>query len=330
MNNFVFTDRVVENGIWFLKKDDLLAFDSFIDEQLERLEEAKKVEIEREVNNNFKQKIAVLKDLGNKPEKTEEDLERIREGIHTNVIMSYNFSRDNRAITIEFVSKKKCVVKKFQEVINDVSLNSEKPKSFKVELTRGTISATIELHTGFLQEAVDISVRPSESEEAGRLIEYLQLWFKSKKTPIWQLLWARWWWLSWSILWCFFWTSLLFADNSSTERWRQEGRSLLRRGITPADDRQVMKLILSILSDLPGTQPKHNGWLLVLTVVGVALALMLSIHPRSMIAVGEGEKSIEFWQKWTKFVFSTVLVGFFFSGIIIPILKQFITFEWNN
>jgi hypothetical protein len=244
-------------GLWFLDKESLLALDSVLDGEWERLLGSKSKHIQDELRIDR----ARAKHMGRYEGKSPEEKKAITRELRQRIESSYPFNRDKRKLLVHFKKEKKVEAARFSEVVDELSLQDDVPVSFEISMTCGRVETEVKMGGLFQKNSVRITCTP-EGEDSLAFRERLKEWFRSKAGPRWQSVWVKHWWIAWLVLFLSLWIVPLLATATSfspKEQLKAEARRLLRDGVNQANEPRAVELTLAILSDYSPQEPPHTG-----------------------------------------------------------------------
>ncbi|MDD7793708.1 hypothetical protein [Clostridium sp. 'White wine YQ'] len=130
----------------------------------------------------------------------------------------------------------------------------------------------------------------------------------------------------------FIWPILLFLilgmfsilgsqDSGIKDAIKQKMISTIEKGVTQENINESVQLIMEYESSYPkDIEIQQNGHLkteIIIILTLMAVSVMLSIHPKTVIGVGKGKDVINRWKIYTNLLFITV-PGIILTDIIIP------------
>jgi hypothetical protein len=305
-------------GLWLFDNEGLEELDGILDDAEKELGVIRK----RDIENTFKRKQRQLAEYSHYRDVGEEERKALDEKLRKEVKESYEFSRDKREIAIDFVSKKKLIVKRFSEALTKPDFQNDLPTSFKLELRCGRCEIKLDL-PDYNTNRLQITVSPQDLDAAAELYVKLKLWAEAKSLrPVyryWQSLsglqWLVWAWAFLMTWWVWFSMTYLSTPDEK-QATKAEARQLLDRGLQKEDEHKAIELMLRLAADYPqGTVKKPlpipPRWLIVSTVFSFLLCLCLRYPPVTTIGIGQGNAKIDRQRNWL-WLCNFLLVGFFF------------------
>lgn len=112
---------------------------------------------------------------------------------------------------------------------------------------------------------------------------------------------------------------------------RAQAHELLKHGVTAAQQNKAIELLLALDSDYDiGAAPRGmTGRSWIILVCGAAVALAVSIPPKTTIGIGRGSAAVRRWRMWVRFVGVTVPTVIFGNLVWLQI-QQLISTLWRQ
>ena len=212
----------------------------------------------------------------------------------------------------------------FGETLRTPEILGERPKGFALRLQSADVQAELELRD--YSGAMHLTVSPAEAPEARELFIELRRWMLEFRPPVWQRLWKYSFGLHWALWFLAIWLSGFFLPplpDSARQNLMAEGQRLLVGGLDNQEVRPAVAVLLKLAVTREVKQITITPWFKVLFWSGLGMSILLSIHPRTSIALGDGAGSVKFWSGWVRFIGLTLPV-FLFGTFVWPYLEAFI------
>lgn len=309
MAEFIYSTEATIRGPWLVDADKLEALDKVLDEEWERLAKRN----QESIDNVVAQRMGA-----GERELSPTELQDIRNRIEKEIRNSYGY-KEFRGITILYEGGKRAEVKSFKEAMRQSTLLEGIPTRFDVEVVCGDIRSRISIdqHRG----ALNISTSPETVPEAKELFAALHRWGATNRPPKWQQIWQTWngiQWVGWVAA-----LPLGLLVSFSANPYKAQARELLKNGVSQENQQRALELLLAIQSEYrpPGQESVFATWLLMFCFGGLAICLVTSFIPKSVLGIGKGQDRINHWRLWLNIVFYLV-PSFIFLNIIWPLISE--------
>lgn len=307
MTEVIYDTHLLESGPWLLPEAALVKLDEIVNTEWSNLGRRRETLVEARVAASVERRQKLYPD----EQLDEKILSELRQDAELLL------GKDERRLKILCRGGKSISVATFAEAFRSPEAMNERPKAFSFHMRCADVRAEVELRE--YNGAVSISVSPVEASEARELFVELRRWVLEFKPPRWQQIWRQSLGAHW-VIWLFaIWLSSLVVTStpdSSRQAAIAKGRQLLTGGLSDQEVRQAVEVLLQISVGQKTEITPTPSWLKLLFFGGLGMAVLLSVAPRSSIAVGKGVQAVRFWRSWTQFV-----------GITLP-LFLFSTFAW--
>ena len=346
MATLIYPTELREDGPLILASDDLLELDKVLQLEWERLAKHEEELIERTVAEETRGWAVPPPFAGREEEQRQKDIsqevrsrierreEQLREDISQRVRLRIENDR-LRSLTMLLTGGEKLAVENFAEAEKHHELMRGSVTGFELQMRRGNVRLGIRVQRR-AYDGIEIEARPAESEDARQLFGALRNWVQKIRLPGWQRVWAAgggslafmvWPLYLLLVLWILL-TSLM-SDNRGT--LRAQAHQLLKNGVTTAEQNKAIELLLALESDYDiGAKPRGmtgRGWILL--VCGAAVALAVSIPPKTTIGIGRGRAAVKRWRAWVRFVGVTVPT-MILGNLVWPQVQQLISSGWGH
>jgi hypothetical protein len=215
---------------------------------------------------------------------------------------------------------------RFSEAIVQPVSEQDAPIGFSVYVAIGSVEAKVKLADGpWTRDSLSVEIEPSDVEVTQSLFGALSNWASDVEAPKWQQRWVDFQpvlivLLALCLAVGFLMVPFLNWSRAGESASRAEGRKLLAEGVSPANERRAIELILAIESryEPSGSRASLMGvryWAyLALLTLGLSCT---AICPHITIGVWRGKQRLRRWRTWITFLTVTipVLIG---GSLILP------------
>lgn len=290
-------------GPWLITAEQLEALDEIVDRQATVLQESARASLQKEVDEGIATYYA---------SSSAEARKREEEKIRQRVGWRYSVKRD---ILIWLPDGKKLRANSFQEVSQHPEVAESRILGLDMEfgIARGTTSSFS--IGGRWGKNLRLSVSGDDQQERERLFIALRNWVNDVKSPGWQRAWHRIastaiHWLLWSFA-IIVSAAILGAPERSP--YTDAAHKLLAKGLESKDLTKALELILAFESNYrPGRNPASIPlWFWLVVIGGLAICVMLSVHPYIEFGLGHGKARLRLWNFWTRLVAVTIPIFVF-------------------
>jgi hypothetical protein len=317
MPNFVYTTSRTEYGPFLIAKESLAKLDEILEENWNFIERATEEELKEAIEIEVKEQRE-----WRAQQRLTADENEIRAKAEASARKSYRFSGNERKVMFRFRDAKLSDTT-FSNAIKHPEAQKEAIQEIDVSLERGKFDCSLNID----EHSLTLRVSPENTSESRELFYALSNWVDEIKPSPFVRVWRDFGpWLPW-LTWGFLLVVLLgvLSSQSKTYSYKQEARQMLSKGIQPGEERKALELLLAISSEYQGPQPTAGDlpfWMKVFFFGGIGACLILSFPPpKIIIGIGGGERRLLKWNKWLKFV--TTTIPFYVVGnIVLPILKS--------
>ncbi len=318
------TAAKVEGPI-LLSLEQLRELDSILDKHEQLLTKYQEEIWERELSERLSQQAEDIR-----RELTEEEKKQYTERFERREL-DYRRRQRQRKTTVYFRSRRRLEVATFQEAAKHPEMMNDLPVGFDLRVRYSPVRLWIETDD-YLGSTIKVSAEPESDENARDLFGELRMWLSSVTPPRWQQWWVKSRPLNWMLWWLWLVVVVLVAgpnivESEVTKRYyRAQAHGLIEKGITPENQQKAIEVILALSSDYstPKAPPVSVGsWFWFFLTGGLFICAVLSFPPKVILGLGKGEKSIQFWRYWLRFVFVGVPT-FVASNFLWPTLASLV------
>jgi len=294
MSEVLYPTEFSIRGPWLIDQDQLLALDTLIEEEWNRLTQRRQ------------QLIADYQEESNSDR------------------VPYNLDPESKDVVIIFKSGATLKTSSFKDSLRDPSTSEEIPVGFKVELSSAEIR--LKLSSSLWDDGLKLNVSPSDIREARELLVTIKQWMKDNAAPLWQRIWSQIAGIHWMGFFLFIYVAGTFFSTSPAERETKNlARQLLEDGISSSNIDEAIQYLLALELDYyPGISAAEPApWFPFVFWSLLALSIIASFKPKVLLGIGKGKVIVQRWKWWLRFIgvsIPTFLVG----SVLVPMLIDFI------
>ncbi|MGA2801247.1 MAG: hypothetical protein ABSE97_02580 [Verrucomicrobiota bacterium] len=327
MAEFIHSTESHIDGPFLIDRAHLEALDKILKEEWSRFREKRNKMLDQSVEEKFQEERAQSFN------KNVTD-ERLRENIRSYLEKTHDF-QERKECFLYLRNGSAVKVPDFVTAFRESDLQDKEPNGLYAVLESGEHSCKVKL-TG-RNASLEVEVAPNRNQFVQETLMVLKNWQNSVRPPRWQSIWVKIvslgvaHWFIWFMV-CLFSLMLIEqqAENTQVHKYSQEASQLLNA--TNLSTENQGKAIQLLLAKTYGYAPQpikreFPGWFFVLVFGGLAYCLAFSFTPRVSIAIGLGEKKVQFWRKYSTFILITTptfIFGTFMWPKIESILKSFL------
>lgn len=314
MPELMYATRCELPGPWLICRDALTAFDELMDEEFGRLRTIR----DGAYADAVAQRVDELRNKYSSAEFPEDELNALA---RQHLDWREEYRVESRIINIRFKSGKRISVDRFEQAFRVPEIEDELPIGFAANYTCGAVRASVDIVRSFPVPELSIAVSPETDQNAKELYAVLRTWASSMRPTWFQWFWSRatpWQWMA------FFFLLGIFASTApdSGSFYRQQGRTMLEKGLKPGDELKAIEIILALESRYSapsqqqtfGLRPRRLAALL---LGGIVVCGILSAAPKFALGVAKGEGRIKFW-RFYEHAISVVIPLTFLSWFVWP------------
>lgn len=300
-------------GPWLIDTERLRVLDEIIEEQRQRIAEAREITIKKALDEEVQ---SYIEDPVLKP-RTPEDLRRLRWQLRNVILEQYSHVRQRDNVEITLGDTKRLMVRSFADAETHLPYDlprDERALGFEVYLEHDEVTCKIALypHHGLLQ----IAAYPGNVPAVQQFYADARAWARAVQPSGWQQLWRRLGGLTWPLALAAL--PVLFGGIELLSRRPsaaivEQARSLLDHPITARQTPRAVALLLHLSLDrLQPPSPPHGP--LVLFIAGAVVCSVLAFPPpHALLGIGRSEQLIAQWRRWMGLVSYTMPVFFLVS-----------------
>ncbi|MDD5140864.1 MAG: hypothetical protein PHY43_11460 [Verrucomicrobiales bacterium] len=325
MAEFIHSTESQIDGPFLIDRSQMEALDKILQEEWARFKEKRNEMLDQSVEERFKVEHA-------RSYNKEVPSEKLRETIREELQKSYDF-RERKECLLYLRNGSVAKVPDFVTAFREPDLQDKEPNGFYAILESCGHSCQIRL-TG-RRATLEVDVAPKRNQFVQETLMVLKNWQNAVRPPKWQTLWLKTvdfgiaHWMIW-ILACFLSFTAIEKQAETTQvyTYSQEASQLLNAtNLTAENQGKAIQLLLAKTYGYAPQPIKRNfpGWFLILVFCGLAYCVAFSYAPTVSIAIGLGEKKVQFWRKYSRFILITTptfIFGTFFWPKIEAILKS--------
>jgi len=232
--------------------------------------------------------------------------------------------KESRKLVISCRGGKKITVGSFAEALRSPEILSERPNGFALRLQSADIQGDLELRD--YSGAMHLAIMPADIPEARELFVALRRWMLEFRPPIWQRIWKHSLGLHWLLWFLAIWLAGIFlppVPDSARQLLIAEGQNLLVGGLDDQEVRPAVAVLLKLAVTREVKKITITSWFKVLFWGGLGMSVLLSVHPKASIELGDGVQSFRFWSWWVRFIGFTLPV-FAFGTFVWPYMEALI------
>lgn len=325
MAEFIHSTELSIDGPFLVERLHLESLDKILNEEAERFRQERKKLIEQMVEMEFKTE---RERISNRDKKDNE----IRSEILAQLEKSIQF-QERRETYLHLKSGSVAKVPDFATALREPDLQDKELNGFHSILESGKHRCAITLSNRNATLAVE--VEPKRNQFVQESFMTLKNWQNSVRPPKWQTIWMKAasfgiaHWMIWLIA-C--WICFVFleqkAENTQIHPYSQVANQLINAtNLSLADQSKAIQLLLAKSYGYAPQPIKRDfpNWFFVLLFGGFAYCIALSYSPKVCVDIGQGQKKIRFWRKYSTFVLITTPTFIFTTFMwpkIEPILKS--------
>jgi hypothetical protein len=323
MAEFIHSTESQIDGPFLIDRTQLEALDNILQEEWARFKEKRSEKLDQSVEDRFKEE----RDRSYNKEVTSE---KLRESIRGKLEKSYDF-RERKECLLYLRNGSVAKVPDFVTAFREPDLQDKEPNGFYAILESCNYSCQIRL-TG-RRATLEVDVAPKRNQFVQETLMVLKNWQNAVRPPKWQTLWleivdytaAHW--VVWFLACIFSFTFIeLQAETTQVHTYSQEASQILNATNLSVENQG--KAIQLLLAKTYGYAPQpikreFPGWFFLLVFGGFAYCLALSFTPTVSIAIGLGEKKVQFWRRYSTFILITTPL-FIFTTFMWPKIEAFL------
>lgn len=318
MAEILYATEATLEGPWLLDRRALEELEKVVEGEWQGLNQSLQDKLEQEAEEQLERGINRGYYKNNKKE-----LARIKKEIHADPPY---WARSEKTLTLGFSDGGSFISDSFNKPLRESTLYEKTATELDYSLKSADIQAGIHCSGKRLR----INASPNNAQVARELYVSLRQWADKYRPPIWQRIWV---WLDgwqWPIYIVFAFASLLaLASVKSPAKLEIEklGKSLIDSGINQTNLFTGIKVLLQLqLNYFPSSTTTSTNiplWFWLIVVGGLVISTVISLHPKTILGIGRGERKIGFWRLWMNLVGIT-LPSLLFVSIVWPQLITFI------
>jgi hypothetical protein len=326
MAEFIHSTTSSIDGPFLIDRSHLEALDKILNEEWERFVQKRKQQIEHQIEAEFKEERERYSNKG----KTDD---AVRNEIRADLEKDYRF-QERKETFIYLKNGSVANVPDFTTALREPDLQDKEPNGFHAVLESGENSCKITLTGG--DATLKVGVEPNRNQFVQETLMALKNWQNSVRPPKWQTIWMKTvlfgvaHWIIWALA-CF--CSFVYfeqqAENTQVHPYSQIASQLINAtNLSVENQNKAIRLILAKTYGYAPQPIKRDfpGWFYFLIFGGFAYCIAFCFTPKVAIAIGLGEKKVQFWRKYSTFILITT-PAFIFSTFlwprIEPMLKSF-------
>jgi len=315
--------------MWILDGQSLLRLDALIEEECARLIDDANKDLENEVR---REQAKARKNPENES-LSKEQLKVLSRTIREDIKLRYDLALV-RAVTVVSDTHHRKSAERFGDLIQDGELADRTINEFEVRANCCGVRCTIRLILDrggvvFRSAASILQIETSPRDErAERMHGRLAHWAHQSTAPgiysIWRALNP----FQWFAFIAFLAVLLAIVSARKKEELKVEARALVEKGVDGSNQQRALELILALLSDAPlkGQAAPVPFWFWGLTFSAFLLCVLAAFHPKDIIGIGRGERSIQ-RRRGLYATLSRIVLGFVFFGVVTSIIGNLLTEE---
>lgn len=317
MSRILHSTRVKINGPWLLEKDAITELDEIIQTEWDQLETEREKRLKNDADEHIRESYGEIENEEEYQAKLEEYIESSKR---------YEL-RHSKKIIIRLSDERYIKLDSFKEAFKNDSLINEKPTGFRFTLESGGIDCDIDLNSSF--NHLDINVR-SGTNKARELFTTLHHWAENHKPPKWQQIWSEikgfHWFFAFILI--FIYSSVVqITQDTSKLLLEQNSVQLIEEGIDSTNIYESVEILLRYQAEhYPEVEASTGSNSIVIVTIFILVAsILLSFLPKSIIAIGKGNQSINRWKRWINFVGITLpasILSYFVLPELVKIFRE--------
>lgn len=305
MAEFIHSTESEIEGPFLIDRPQLEALNKILDEEWIRFKEERERRINEAVEQKFKAERA---DFFNKDKSDEQLRAKMRNSLES----SYEF-RERKECMIFLKNGSAAKVADLVTAFREPELQDKEPNGFYVAFKSGEQTCEVTLTSRW--PSLKVKVSPEGNQFVQETLMVLKNWQNSVRPPKWLWTWIK-------IInfgsphWLIWFMAILLStvliesrvEHAQTYPYSQEAKSLLSStNLTAEDQGRALKLILAKNYNYAPQTAKLEfpGWFYLLAFGGFFYCCAFSYRPTVSIAIGKGEKEVQFWRIYSKFLLIT-------------------------
>src|SRR5467141_25723 len=279
----------------FLSKEKLFELDKIIADHLPQIETENEKSIEADFDKYYGSTVDLNSEAG---------------GIKKKKYLKEKLQEGTISLTVHFKNGTQLHANSFREAARHAEINSATAEGFALSIVYRPIQVSI--RTSDRKSEMTISANPSDSPVVTELFGDLRNWAQTVAPKPWKRVWASTdhmldtvVWMVWIVLALF----VLFPSKQAENRlyFQGQARELLKSGVNPSNEKKALEILLAIESGYEAPpSPPHSSPIsrrsIALTIGTFFCCLIFSFPPRSVLGIGRGEKVLQRWNWWLKFI----------------------------